>query len=173
MVAACVETLPLYRPRDPQASDLWRLLDQRFDCFQQVYDERFAAEYGFWREGEFLELPELDLDRLQARWQEAVFALYLVRVHAAHPAHRLAPDPLLRLVLEQGPQDASLECIATRRRPVMDVEIGHRITCWSHLGNIAYLLGRKLRWDPVAEHFLGDEEADRALATAYREPWSL
>ena len=49
MVAACVETLPLYRPRDPQASDLWRLLDQRFDCFQQVYDERFAAEYGFWR----------------------------------------------------------------------------------------------------------------------------
>ena len=53
-------------------------------------------------------------------------------------------------------------CIATRRRPVMDVEIGHRITCWSHLGNIAYLLGRKLRWDPVAEHFLGDEEADRA-----------
>ena len=44
----------------------------------------------------------------------------------------------------------------------MDVEIGHRITCWSHLGNIAYLLGRKLRWDPVAEHFLGDEEADRA-----------
>jgi hypothetical protein len=24
MTAACVESLPLYRPRDPQASDLWR-----------------------------------------------------------------------------------------------------------------------------------------------------
>ena len=28
-------------------------------------------------EGEFLELPELDLDRLQTAWQEAVFDLYL------------------------------------------------------------------------------------------------
>ena len=49
MTPACVETLPLYRPRDPQPSDLWRLLDQHFDSFQQVYDERFAAKYGFWR----------------------------------------------------------------------------------------------------------------------------
>ena len=51
MTAACVEPLPLYRPRDPQASDLWRLLDQHFETFQQVYDERFAAKYGFWRTG--------------------------------------------------------------------------------------------------------------------------
>ena len=49
MTAACVESLPLYRPRDPQASDLWRLLDQHFETFQQVCDERFAAQYGFWR----------------------------------------------------------------------------------------------------------------------------
>jgi ribosomal protein S27E len=49
MTAPCVEPLPLYRPRNPQASDLWRLLDQHFETFQQVYDERFAAKYGFWR----------------------------------------------------------------------------------------------------------------------------
>jgi ribosomal protein S27E len=49
MAVACVEPLPLYRPRDPQASDLWRLLDQHFETFQRVYDERFAAKYGFWR----------------------------------------------------------------------------------------------------------------------------
>ena len=36
-------------PAIPQASDLWRLLDQHFETFQQVYDERFAAQYGFWR----------------------------------------------------------------------------------------------------------------------------
>ena len=66
-----------------------------------------------------------------------------------------------------------LECIATRRRPVMDVEIGHRVTCWSHLGNIAYLLGRKLQWDPAAEQFLGDEQANRMLDVTYREPWRL
>lgn len=66
-----------------------------------------------------------------------------------------------------------LECIATRRRPIMDVEIGHRITCWSHLGNIAYRLGRKLRWDPAAERFPDDEQANRLLQAAYREPWRL
>jgi hypothetical protein len=32
---------------------------------------------AFTPQGEFLELPELDLDRLQTAWQEAVFALYL------------------------------------------------------------------------------------------------
>jgi hypothetical protein len=32
---------------------------------------------AFTPEGEFLELPELDLERLQAAWQEAVFRLYL------------------------------------------------------------------------------------------------
>ena len=49
MAAACVHPLPLYRPRDPQASGLWRLMDRHFETFQQVYDERFQAKYGFWR----------------------------------------------------------------------------------------------------------------------------
>jgi predicted dehydrogenase len=66
-----------------------------------------------------------------------------------------------------------LECIATRRRPIMDVETGHRVTCWSHLGNIAYLLQRELRWDPVAEQFIGDDDANRLLSVAYREPWRV
>ena len=49
MTAACVHPLPLYRPRDPQASDLWRLMDRHFETFQRVYDERFQAKYGYWR----------------------------------------------------------------------------------------------------------------------------
>jgi hypothetical protein len=40
---------------------------------------------AFTPEGEFLELPELDLERLQAAWQEAVFALYLAE-------DKLAPE---------------------------------------------------------------------------------
>ena len=49
MATACVEPRPLYRPRDPRASNLWRLLDEHFDSFQQVYDERYQAKYGYWR----------------------------------------------------------------------------------------------------------------------------
>ena len=87
----------------------------------------------------------------------------------------LSPTRTEELHLEQSDSHSGnwLECIATRRRPVMDVEIGHRVTCWSHLGNIAYLTGRKLRWDPAAERFLGDDEANRMLHCPYREPWRL
>ncbi|MDP1563764.1 MAG: hypothetical protein Q8M16_20470 [Pirellulaceae bacterium] len=49
MVTACVEPRPLYCARNPHASDLWRLLDEHFDSFQQVYDERYQAKYGYWR----------------------------------------------------------------------------------------------------------------------------
>ena len=49
MVAACAKLPVLYKLRDPRASKLWRVIDQHFDSFQQVYDERFQAKYGFWR----------------------------------------------------------------------------------------------------------------------------
>jgi len=53
MAAACVHPLPLYRGHrraamvgDPQASNLWRLVDRHFETFSRVYDERFQAKYG-------------------------------------------------------------------------------------------------------------------------------
>ena len=49
MAPPCVNPLALYRPRDPHASDLWRLMDEHFETFQQVYDARFQAKYGYWR----------------------------------------------------------------------------------------------------------------------------
>ena len=45
----CLKPLPWYRPRDPQVSDLWRLMDGHFETFKQIYCERFGAKYGFWR----------------------------------------------------------------------------------------------------------------------------
>ena len=49
MAQPCPKLSPLYQPRDPKASDLWRVIDEHFDAFQQVYDERFQAMYGYWR----------------------------------------------------------------------------------------------------------------------------
>lgn len=66
-----------------------------------------------------------------------------------------------------------IDAIQTRQLPVYDVEIGHRVTAWSHLGNIAYRLGRPLRWDPAKQEFPDDAEANRLLHVAYRPPWQL
>ena len=70
-------------------------------------------------------------------------------------------------------QQDFLDCIRTRARPVADVEIGHRSATVCHLGNIAMFLGRNLHWDPRAEHFINDEEADRMTSRAMRAPWYL
>jgi len=44
-----LKPVPLYRPGDPPASVPWRLIDEHFDSFPQVYDECFQAKYGYWR----------------------------------------------------------------------------------------------------------------------------
>ena len=66
-----------------------------------------------------------------------------------------------------------LRCVRTRKDPAAPVEVGHCSATVCHLGNIAMLLGRKVKWDPEAERFVGDPEADRMLSRATREPWRL
>jgi len=66
-----------------------------------------------------------------------------------------------------------LDCVESRRRPVADVEIGHRTITMSHLGVISMRLGRPLRWDPDREQIIGDEEAGRWLNRPMRAPWRL
>ena len=66
-----------------------------------------------------------------------------------------------------------LQCVRTRERPILDVAVGHRATTLCILGNIAFCLGRKLRWDAGREQFIGDEEANRLLAPPFRPPWHL
>jgi hypothetical protein len=41
--------LGIYKPRRPQASPLFRLVQDHLHRLQTVYDERFAREYGPWR----------------------------------------------------------------------------------------------------------------------------
>lgn len=66
-----------------------------------------------------------------------------------------------------------LDCVRSRREPAAPVEVGHRSATLCHLGNIAMLLGRRLRWDPEAERFVGDDEANRMLGRARRSPWNV
>ncbi|MCA9084217.1 MAG: Gfo/Idh/MocA family oxidoreductase [Planctomycetaceae bacterium] len=60
-------------------------------------------------------------------------------------------------------------CVDSRRDPVSDVYSHHRTMTSCHMCNISLMLGRELRWDPVAEEFLGDDQAN-ALRTRPQRP---
>jgi predicted dehydrogenase len=64
------------------------------------------------------------------------------------------------------------ECVRSREQPICDVEQGHRSASVCHLGVIALRLGRPLRWNPTAEEFVDDKEANQWLAREMREPWT-
>ena len=66
-----------------------------------------------------------------------------------------------------------LDCVRSGQRPNCDIEIGHATSVMCHLGNIAWRVGRTLRFDPATETILDDPEADALRARAYRKPWVL
>jgi predicted dehydrogenase len=65
------------------------------------------------------------------------------------------------------------DCMRTRKRPHADAEVGHRSTTVCHLINICRTLGRKVRWDPEAEKFVADQEANRFLCRQRRKGYEL
>ncbi|MBN1342938.1 MAG: Gfo/Idh/MocA family oxidoreductase [Phycisphaerae bacterium] len=66
-----------------------------------------------------------------------------------------------------------LNCIESRRKPIADVEIGHRTISMCHLGVISMRIGRPFRWDPDREQIVGDPEANRWVSRPMRTPWRL
>jgi hypothetical protein len=64
-----------------------------------------------------------------------------------------------------------LQCIRTRQPTICHVEVAARAVSTLLLGGIVKQLERPLRWDPVAEQFVGDAEANRLLSMAKRPPW--
>lgn len=85
---------------------------------------------------------------------------------------KIRPDEI-HLYESTNHPDNFLECIRTRNRPASDAEVGCRSITVCHLGNIAYWLGRPLRWDPKNEQFLSDAEANRMKSRSMRAPWRL
>jgi predicted dehydrogenase len=107
------------------------------------------------------------------------------------PVHQLKEKPLPRekYVLYQDnvsrpPRHGKLEaiishmgnffdCIASRKTPISDVDSQHRSVSTCHLANISMRLGRKLNWDPKAETFVGDKEADAWLKREQRKGFEI
>jgi hypothetical protein len=64
-----------------------------------------------------------------------------------------------------------LTSIRTRQQPVAPAEAGHRSCSACLVAHAAMRLGRELKWDPAAEHFPGDAEANALVARKQRAPF--
>jgi myo-inositol 2-dehydrogenase/D-chiro-inositol 1-dehydrogenase len=64
-----------------------------------------------------------------------------------------------------------LDCIKSRKQPISPVEIGHRACSICLITHISMKLGRKLQWDPDAELFVNDVEANKMLSRSQRFPY--
>ncbi len=61
--------------------------------------------------------------------------------------------------------------IASRGKPVADVEQGYISSATCILANISAQLGRSLKWDAAKGMVVGDKEANKLLRRPYRAPW--
>jgi predicted dehydrogenase len=66
-----------------------------------------------------------------------------------------------------------IDCTRTRELTASHPEIAHRAHTIAHCANICLRLGRPLQWDPSAERFVDDEEANHMLSRTMRPPWTI
>ncbi len=91
---------------------------------------------------------------------------------------RISPDeiqlrPVGDSVNHEGHTRNFLNCVKSRATTIAPSEVGHRSVTPGHLGQIAMLLGRKIRFNPENEEIIGDATATRMLGNAMRSPWHL
>lgn len=66
-----------------------------------------------------------------------------------------------------------LDCVKSRRQPRANALSAAQTHIGCHAAYIAFQLGRKLEFDPAADRFINDDEANRMRSRAMREPWRL
>ncbi len=64
-----------------------------------------------------------------------------------------------------------LDCVISRQQPITPIEVGHRACSVCLINHTAMKLGRKLYWDPMAERFKNDDEANTYLSRPQRWPY--
>ena len=168
-----------------------------FDFAQWAHDSELSGPVEFegtavWPEGGFAEVP-FSVD-VEARYADGVRLLMKggdkgVRfdgdagwIHlsdggqiTSEPKSILADRsvPRVHWSYMAGHVRNLLDCIRSRKRTVSHPELAHRVHTIAHAANLCLRLGRKLQWDPRAERFVDDEQANRMLCRVMRPPWQV
>jgi predicted dehydrogenase len=72
-----------------------------------------------------------------------------------------------------GHQREFLDSIRSRKKTLTPVEVAHRSQTPGHLGYVASVVGRKLKWDAARQEIVGDAEASKLLSKKMRAPWHV
>ena len=81
------------------------------------------------------------------------------------PAESIPPSP--------GHEREWLDSIKTRKSPSCCPDYHCKVDVPLVLANLSLKLGRAIRFDPLAEKIVGDEEAARLARPEYRAPWKF
>ena len=66
-----------------------------------------------------------------------------------------------------------LDSVKSRKPTITPIDTAHHSAIPGHLGLIAMMVHRKIKWDAKKELIVGDPEASKLLTRAYRKPWKL
>ena len=133
-------------PAHPEACAMWGWVELKY-----ADGMTFVMESTEWGPAyDRLKGREVSLSDLDEESQKKVLAM---------------PDP--EPMLEFG------EAVKQRKKSGGHAEAAHRSATILHLANIAIRTGRKIKYDPVKEQVVGDEEANRLLNPPMRAPWRI
>jgi len=79
----------------------------------------------------------------------------------------------VRLYKSTNHQRNFIDCVKSRKESITPCEVAHHSQIPGHLGQIAMLLGRKIRFNPDTEEILNDPTASKMLSTPMRSPWHI
>lgn len=143
---APVEIEPHAPPAHPEACGMWGWVELKYaDGFTLVFD---SGEWG--RPYDRMKPRPVSLSDLDEEGRKKITEM---------------PDP--------EPLRTFAEAVKARKPAGGNAEVAYRTVTILHLANIAIRVGRKIRFDPVKEVIVGDEEANRLVNQPMRAPWHL
>ena len=88
---------------------------------------------------------------------------------------RRLPEELRKVKLYESSDHIGnfLDCVKSRKPTITPIEVAHHSAIPGHLGYIAAVVGRKIKWDSKQEVIIDDAEASKLLTREYRAPWKL
>lgn len=145
-----VEITPYAPPAHPECCGLWGWCELKYaDGFTLVLE---STEWG---------------ERYSRQQHKNLGEAELLKMLSEEERKKLdeMPDPVRLPFFE--------EAIRTRSQTGGNAERSHHVATIYHLANVAFRCGRPLRFDPVTEQIVGDDEANRLVNPPLRAPWRL